>query len=171
VRATDTEGQARLRDFPTAYVIYFDEQGNQFEQAVEKENRARSSPTLPVMFGDAIRLEGIELSSTQVKRGQAVVAFLDWHVVKKIDQDYSVAVRLIDAKGQVVASYDKEPRRGTAPTSAWNPNSLMTDAVVLPIPNEIVPGNYRLSIGVYDAALKKQLGIDSVIVEPIWIVE
>ena len=146
VRATDIEGQARLRDYPTAYVIYFDEQSNQYEQLVEKENRARTLPSLPVTFGDAIRLDGVELASTQVKRGQAVVVFLYWRATKKIDQDYTVSVNLVDANGKGIASYEKAPRRGDLPTSTWGVDQVISDVIILDTQGG-VPGAYRLTVG------------------------
>jgi len=81
-----------------------------------------------------------------------------------------VVVQLVDATERVVASYEKEPRQGKLPTSAWQPGELIIDAIVLPIQSDVLSGTYRLEIGLTDAAknrLRDQAGQDRIIIEPV----
>jgi hypothetical protein len=153
-------------------VYYFDENGNQKEQRVEKESSVRVTPALPVAFGQSIRLEGIELASANVQRGDAVLLLLYWRALVPIADDYTVVVSLIDANGKRVAAYEKEPRRGSAPTSAWQAGQLIVDAIQLPVPADLAPGAYRLEIALVDAAKQQRIDmIDSmdeqVSIEPV----
>lgn len=174
--ATDSAVPANLRAHALAYVYYFDAEGNQMEQRVEKETAAHAAPPPPIIFGDSIRLDGFELVSENVKRGQALLLLLYWRGTRPIAQDYTVSVHVVDDAGQTVAGYDKEPRRGKAPTSSWTPGELIVDAIQLPIPEEVKPGVDRLEVGLYDAATQQRLDIvdasgkaatDRLVIEPL----
>ncbi|MGL4648610.1 MAG: hypothetical protein ACRC1H_04325 [Caldilineaceae bacterium] len=39
---------------------------------------------------------------------------------------------------------------GLAPTTTWEPGTLIRDPYLLPLPD--APGNYRLLVGLYDAS-------------------
>lgn len=180
VGATDSGQPARLREHAVAYVYYFDSQGNQREQRVEKEIVTRAAPEPPLTFTEPIRLEGYELASTRVPRGQAFLLLLYWRARAPIAHDYTVSVRLVDVAGKIVAEYFKEPRLGTAPTSAWHVDELVVDAIQLPIPNDAAPGAYRLEVGLYDAATQQRIGIvdasgkvsaEGMILEPVRVIE
>ncbi len=157
VNATDSNSPARLRDYPLARVYYFDEQGNQFEQRVEKESTARISPALPARFGDAIVLEGYELVRADVKRGDAFLLLLYWRALKPMDRDYSVFAHLLDASGERVAQYESAPRRGNAPTRRWTPGELVVDALQISTASARAANNWRLEIGIVDAATREHL--------------
>ena len=80
----------------------------------------------------------------------------------------------MDSAGKVAASYEKEPRRGQLSTSAWRPGELIVDAIVLPIDETVLPGTYRLEIGLIDAAknrLRDPAGQDRIIIEPVRVVK
>ncbi len=178
VGATDGGQPARLREHAVAYVYYFDAQGNQKEQRVEKEIVTRAAPEPPLTFTEPIRLDGYELASTRVPRGQAFLLLLYWRARAPIAHDYTVSVRLVDAAGKIVAEYFKEPRLGAAPTSTWRMDELVIDAIQLPIPNDAAPGAYRLEVGLYDPATQQRIGIvdasgqvsaEGMIIEVVWV--
>ena len=178
VGADDSGSRVGLRDHANTWVYIFDEQGNQKELTVEKDNQAQVSPSLPLRFSAPIQLEAYELVSTRVKASDAVVLFLYWRGLGHIEKDYTVSVQLIDVNGKRVAGYDKEPRRGKAPTSTWSASEIIIDAIQ--ISAVVPPGTYRLAIGLYDAGTSIYLPVlaadgkdwgNRVIIEPVNIVE
>ncbi len=178
VGADDMPRRAGLRDHAHALVYIFDAQGNQKELRVEKEIAARATPALPATFTAPLGLEGYELVSANVKSDEAIVLILYWRALSRIEKDYTVSVHLFDA-GESIAGYEKEPRRGRAPTSAWLPGDLIVDAIQLPLAR-VQPGTYRLTIGLYDPASARRLQVldargqvigDQIVVEPVRILE
>ncbi len=174
----DNWGQvAALRDRSAAFVYYFDETGKPYEIAIDAELPLQSSPALPSTFAAPLRLEGYELANPTTARGQAMVALLYWRALAPIDKDYTMFIHLLDAKNQMVAGYDSPPRKGAAPTSTWEPNRLVVDAVVLHIPEALKAGSdYRLEVGVHDSKTMQRLSLanansDSVIIAPIKVIE
>ncbi len=180
VAVDDSEFRGYLRDYPQTYVDYFDEQGNQKEQAVERDVTTRIGPALPARFVEPLQLENYELVSSQLKRDQALLLFLYWRALGPINEDYTVFVHLVDQNDRVVASYDKEPRRGNTPTSTWVPEERIVDAVQLALPPAVPAGRYRVEVGLYNAASGQRVGIvesmgqttiDHILIEPLSIVE
>ncbi len=176
----DAQFRGRLRDYPLSYLEYFDDQGNQKEQIVDKEVTTRTSPNLPARFAEPVLLEHYELVSTHLARDQALLLFLYWRALGPIRDDYTVFVHLLDQDGTVVAGYDKEPRRGAAPTSTWALEEQVVDAVQLSLPAGIPTGLYQLEVGLYNAASGQRIGIadstgklssDRILVESLSIVE
>ncbi len=176
----DAQFRGRLRDYPLVYVEYFDAQGDQKEQIADKEVTTRTSPALPARFAEPVMLEHYELVGAHLARDQAVLLFLYWRALGPIRDDYTAFVHLLDQNGTVVAGYDKEPRRGAAPTSTWTLQERVVDAVQLFLPAGIPTGRYQLEVGLYNAASGQRIGIvdstgvligDRILVDPLSIVE
>ncbi len=156
---TDEAVPARLRDHAITFVYVFDAQGNQKELRVEKNLDARITVPLPVTFGKSIVLEGFELVSDRIQRGDPLVLLLYWRGAHRITDDYTVIVQVVDSVGKVAASYEKAPRRGQLSTSAWRPGELIVDAIVLPIDETVVAGTYRLTLALCDASIGQCVAI------------
>ena len=160
--ASDADGNRRadLRAHANAYVIYFDEQRRTREVAVDKALSVETRPALPVNFAAPIRLEDYELASANVKRDQAIVLLLYWRALKPIENDYAVAAQLVDAHGTILADYGNQPKRDAAPTSTWEPGTLIVDAIVLPIDSSMPTGeNLSVRIGLYFSPTGQRLSI------------
>jgi hypothetical protein len=121
-------------------------------------------------------LEGFELTSDSLKRGDAFVLLLYWKATTQVSKDYTVFVHLVDRNEKIVAGYDSQPRQGKFPTTFWKPKQLVIDPIVYIIPTDIPAGTYKLEIGLYDLATLERLLIvdplgqpiaDQVVIEPI----
>ncbi len=176
VAVDDSESRAHLRDYPLVYVEYFDDQGNQKEQVYQREAITRISPTLPAHFVEPVLLEDYELINPHLTGDQSLLLFLYWRALGPLADDYTVFVHLMDQNGAVVAGYDKEPRRGNAPTTTWLPEDRIVDAVRLPLPAGIPAGRYQLEVGLYNAATGQRVGVaneagtvltDRLLIEPL----
>jgi hypothetical protein len=63
--------------------------------------------------------------------------------------NYTVFVHLVNAKGDVPAQRDTEPRNGTYPTSEWKAGEAVVDEANVNLPQNLPPGNYTLRAGLY----------------------
>lgn len=74
-----------------------------------------------------------------------------WSEAPPARRRHRVSVRLVDAAGAVLASADREPASGSAPTTAWTTRKSITDRHGLLIPARVPPGAYHLAVVLYDA--------------------
>lgn len=168
---------AHLRRHSAAYVFYFDDGGEMKEQSVSLEDTTKVEPALPVNFQSAIQLEGYEIASARVRRGEALVLLLYWQATGKVNQDYTVFAHLLNGNGQMVAGVDHQPRNGNMPTHRWRMNERVVDWIIIPISDDIPSrSDYRLEFGWYDQTTLQRLGIidssehvysDGIIIEPL----
>jgi len=73
-----------------------------------------------------------------------------WRGEPPAKRPHSVSVRLVDDAGNIIASADREPAAGTAPTTGWLDDDEITDRHGLLIPAATPPGTYHLTIVLYD---------------------
>ncbi len=172
---TDSARVAALREYPTAYVYYLDANGNQKEQRVEPTIEARAAPTPPVDFAGTVRLQGFELANSQVPRDGAFVLLLYWRGLRRMNADYTVSVKLVDASNNVLTSYEKSPHRGNAPTSTWMPGDLIVDAILIPAPQLNPTGALYLQVQLNNpgmgASLELQSGGDKIMIGPVSVLQ
>ena len=171
----------RLRDFKNVFVYHFDETGKPLEIQADVKTTLEQSLPFPVLFDQPILLDNVEIVQPRVKRGDVLIALLHWHASDTIDQDYTVFVHLVDSKGNIVAGYDDQPRKGTAPTSRWPRYAPVVDPIVMPIPSNAPPGNnYHLEVGMYYLPTLQRLAIvdtqgqpltDAFVLQPLSVVE
>ncbi|MFV9505097.1 MAG: glycosyltransferase family 39 protein [Oscillochloridaceae bacterium umkhey_bin13] len=72
-----------------------------------------------------------------------------WQVKEPLGEDYFIFVHLIDANGGRPTQRDTPPWQGRFPTSSWQPGSLVVDVNDLYLPPGLLPGEYRLLVGMY----------------------
>lgn len=109
-----------------------------------------------VLFGDAVRLVALGWpNGPSVRAGQSADLVLAWQATRHLDQRYVFFVHLLDrADGRVtlIAQDDRELGGGTFPTTLWDEwgaGKLVADAYTLRIPDDLPPGDYDLTAGVY----------------------
>ena len=176
VYETIPQSLAEMRDHNAAYVFYSGDQKVLQEQVIAKSVDVRIVPDLPVQFDQPLVIDGFHVVNATVSRGEAIIVFVDWRVVGKITQDYTVFAHLLDTDGKNISSYDSQPNRGTTPTSQWKSGSTITDAIILPIDSDASIGeNYRLEVGMYHLPTLQRLSFlnsggqpigDAVVLEP-----
>ena len=106
---------------------------------------------MDISFGEHITLEAVALSSTTLRRNDALRLQLQWATDAPLATPYKVFVQLLNADGVLVAQRDSEPAGGQASTTIWQSNEAITDNHALVIPADLPSGTYTLIIGLYDA--------------------
>jgi hypothetical protein len=116
---------------------------------------AEPQPTYPlhVAWGDAILLHGYELQHS----AKSLELTLYWQAQRRMDASYKVFVHLVDvATGEIVVQDDAVPRRWTYPTNWWERGEVVEDTIRLSL-SEVLPGRYRLVVGLYDQGTRERL--------------
>lgn len=104
---------------------------------------------LDVQIDDLALLTGYTLDGIAAP-GQPLTLTLFWEALSTADTAYSVFVHFQAPDGTLVTNWDGEPLEGLYPTWRWRSGQLIPDRRTLPLPSNLEPGAYRLSIGIYD---------------------
>ncbi len=105
-----------------------------------------------------VRLTGYDLSTTQLAPGATLTVTLTWQVQQEMTSDYKSFVHLLDPSGRLVAGSDAVPANWTRPTTGWIVGEYVADSHTLAIPGHLLPGDYRIEAGLYDAESGVRLG-------------
>ncbi|HKZ84104.1 MAG TPA: glycosyltransferase family 39 protein [Anaerolineae bacterium] len=101
-----------------------------------------------ITFGDVIQLDGYELN-VAAPASKQVALDLHWSALQRPPEDYTVFVHLLDSQGLLITQWDSQPLNGDYPTSWWQPGETVLDTRILPLPDDLPAGAYRLAIGLY----------------------
>lgn len=103
-----------------------------------------------VVFGAAqkIALAGYD-APVWALPGDPVRVALVWAPEARISEDLKVFVHLLDREGRLVAQADGYPVFGFYPTTQWQPGDYVRDEHILALPDDLLPGHYRIAVGLY----------------------
>lgn len=93
---------------------------------------------------------------------------LTWRSERQAPLNYMLSLRLNRADGSGIVSRDLPPLLGGYPTSLWQPGELVTDRVLLSLPEGVgagfnpVPTRYTLEVVLYDRMTLKAMGTATV---------
>lgn len=110
-----------------------------------------------VNFDHQINLLGHELDKTRVAPGDEIHLNLYWQAQQALEVDYTVFTHVLDEGLAVWGQRDSQPARGSRPTSGWEVDEVVRDAIAIPIRPDVPPGTYRLHVGLYDLATMERL--------------
>ncbi|HLQ34850.1 MAG TPA: 6-pyruvoyl-tetrahydropterin synthase-related protein [Chloroflexota bacterium] len=100
--------------------------------------------------------EGIALLGW--RQGPDLALTFDWAAAGEPPRDYTLFVHLSDGSAKVVTQADSSPQGGAFPTSVWEAGDRVSDTHVV---RGAPAGQWRLSIGWYDAATGQRLPLAS----------
>ncbi len=99
--------------------------------------------------GGRVGLVGYDLEGSPVEAGSGVKVALHWECLAKMEEDYSVSLRLVDEEGHVWGQHDGQPAMNLLPTSQWEAGDFIKDEHPLEVENVTPPGEYGLEVGLY----------------------
>lgn len=108
-----------------------------------------SQQTLALNLGDIVALSGYDLSSTTVKRGEALNVTLYWQLLAESDLPLKVFVHLVGPDGIIYDQRDSQPQNYTYPVSLWAVGEYVSDPYALTVPENAPLGAYTIRIGMY----------------------
>ncbi len=98
-----------------------------------------------------------------VKNGETVHIGLNWRVLAKPEESYTVFVHLIDAANRpIIDSLDYTPLGGASPSHLWIPKWLPGQKLYDPYQMHIAdipPGEYYIEVGLYEQFTNRRLMI------------
>jgi hypothetical protein len=100
-------------------------------------------------LGDGIGLLGYDLSPATVRPGQNLTLTLYWRALTPGGAWLRVFTHLIGSDGALIGQHDGPPAEGTAPTSEWLAQEVITDQHIIPIPADAPDGGHTLYVGMY----------------------
>jgi hypothetical protein len=118
------------------------------------ESASDQTVAADLLYNGELRLKGTTARLVEEPRlGQSTLYVqLDWLAERKPSLDYRVTLRLEDANGRVVVQRDDLPIGPLLPTTTWNEGDAKPGYMALPLPPDLPPGEYKVTVGVYDAA-------------------
>ena len=100
--------------------------------------------------GGTIELVDYALSADTLTAGGSLEIAMNWRADATPPQNYKVTVQLLSPEGRVVTQRDAEPVGYQRPTSTWEAGETVHDLHALVMPNDLMPAQYRLIVGLYD---------------------
>lgn len=105
---------------------------------------------ISVNFAHQIELVGYDLSDLSPAAGDSIELTLYWRGLRQIAADYVVFAHIVDPLTTTLyAGSDAQPANWTAPTSTWQPGTIIEDRHRLEIDPNAPPGIYELEVGLY----------------------
>lgn len=118
--------------------------------------------------GMDVELHDYEYSpGSNVRAGDLVVASLVWRAPQAFPGRLAISVRVKDAQDHLIVQRDSEPGNGLRPSSGWGAGEAIVDDIGFFIPPDTPPGDYALSLVVYDMASGENLQSSEGMVYPL----
>jgi hypothetical protein len=106
--------------------------------------------SLDIRFGDSFDLAGFAYGAADLYPATVVPLTLYWRALEDPAYDYSVSLRLFDAKGRELYRVDNQhPVLGTYPTSRWTAGEIVGDYYEIQLPRDLPPGTYHWGVILY----------------------
>ena len=108
-------------------------------------------------LGEHIRLKRVRLSDQTPAPGDSLTVVLIWESDGEVKENYTVFCHLLSASGELVAQQDGPPIYGVRPTPSWRAGEIIEDSHEISLDGDLAPGDYELSVGMYDAETMERL--------------
>jgi hypothetical protein len=117
------------------------------------EEPAMRGPEYEVDYrlGEHIRLKRVRLSSETLVPGGSLIVAPIWESDGEVKENYAVFCHLLSESGELVAQRDGPPIYGVRPTPGWRAGEVIEDSYEIFLGADLAPGEYELSVGMYDA--------------------
>jgi Protein O-mannosyl-transferase TMEM260-like len=126
---------------------------------VENEQPEAPSQILGAHFGSLLTLKSVA-SRPDLHAGDFAETTLVWQTDGPLDSHYKFSFRLKDSAGNLWMQRDTDPFGGLRQTSEWATGQDITDTEGYFIPADAPPGDYSLSLAMYDANSHESLDAD-----------
>jgi hypothetical protein len=114
--------------------------------------QVRSAPLTggpAINFDNKILLLGYDFNQRQLRPGETLQLSLTWQCLKKMDEDYTVFVHILNEQQRIWGQEDIGPVHGTYPTSQWKEGEIIEDIHSVRLSYEAPPGQYQIEVGLY----------------------
>jgi hypothetical protein len=105
--------------------------------------------TLDVNLGDRVWLRGWRTDGPPLHASGVLTVVLDWETAVQLTDQYVGFVHLLSPDGTLVAQHDGPLAEGFPSSALVPPGAVFRSLVTLDLPENLLPGDYRLLAGVY----------------------
>jgi len=122
---------------------------------------AAGGPEYKVDFrwGEHIQLKRYRLSAESPIPGESLTVVLIWESDGQVAENYAVFRHVLDANGELAAQRDGPPLYGVRPTPSWRAGETIEDSYEIFLDGDLAPGEYQLSVGMYDLETMERLAV------------
>jgi hypothetical protein len=92
--------------------------------------------------------------------GDSLDLTLRWRAVERFDHPYFISAILVGPEGAVYGVNDWLPVDGGYPTSCWRPGEVVVDHTLIPLDAPPPPGDYWLSLSMFEFDTRARLPVD-----------
>jgi len=108
-------------------------------------------------LGEHIQLKRVRLSDQTPAPGDSLTVVLIWESDGEVKENYTVFCHVLSASGELVAQQDGPPIYGVRPAPSWRAGEIIEDSHEIFLDGDLAPGEYELSVGMYDAETLERL--------------
>jgi hypothetical protein len=108
-------------------------------------------------LGEHIQLKRVRLSSRTLAPGDTLTVVPIWESDGEVKRNYTVFCHLLSIGGDGVAQRDDPPVHGFRPTTTWRAGEIIEDSYDILLGTDLPPGEYELSVGMYDVTTMERL--------------
>jgi hypothetical protein len=110
-----------------------------------------AEPAMDVPIGDAARVLGYRVNTTELHPGEELAVTVTWEIVQPTDIPYMVFVHVLDPQGVMIAQRDTYTGLGNYPSTWWRPGHIFEETYRVEIPETAyTPDTGTVSIGLYN---------------------
>ncbi len=122
----------------------------------------RTQHETDLRFGDHIRLSGYDLHSPDPQPGDDLELTLYWNASAAPPDNYSLFLHFSAVDDpRPLAQFDGNPAVPARPTQTWDrpEETLISPRFSLTLPNDLPPGDYRVTLGLYNFETGERLPV------------
>ena len=108
-------------------------------------------------WGAGMRMMAQGITPHVLSPGDPLWVELHFTAHRRPPADYDIFLQLLAPDGHFVNGTDGPPQFGGAPTSRWQPGSMVVDRRAVFVPANASPGTYRLVVGFYRDGVREQV--------------
>ncbi len=109
-------------------------------------------------FGDGPNLTLLGYDQSPIANNQLPIT-LYWRSESPLPADYTTFVHVRNRAGENVAQKDQRPLNGAYPTSLWDSGEIISDEILIPLPEGLSNGDYEMVVGLYDLQTQIRLNL------------
>jgi hypothetical protein len=110
-------------------------------------------------LGEHIRLERVRISTETLAPGDNLTVVPIWTSDGEVERSYKVFCHILSESGELTAQRDGFPLDGVRQTPSWRAGELIEDSYEIQLGNVLSPGEYQLSLGMYDPESMQRLPV------------
>lgn len=115
--------------------------------------------SMDLQFGEHITLSRARISSHDISPGGTLTIVLSWKSDAELKDNYMVFVHVLSEDGELRAQHDGPPIYGVRATPTWRVGEIIEDGHVIRFGGDLAPGEYELSVGMYDLKTSQRLPV------------